>query len=191
MNTKKIFKIFFILILIIGFILLTIISIQKCKEQQIIDSVYKTFEEETIQNKIETINTIEELSFNIEDKNVIGILKIDKINFEGLIYEGTSLDILEKGVGHFENTPLINGNVCFAAHNTNKFWAKLNNLKTNDTITYTSMLGTKTYTVFNIQEIKETNWSLLENTNENIITLITCVKGKPELRLCVQAIEKK
>lgn len=192
MNTKikKILYIFLIIIIITFSIFIAIISSKNKKDKDIISATYDIFNNENIQNKIENINDIKELSINNENSNVIGILKIDKIDFEGLIYEGTSLDILEKGVGHFKNTPILNGNVCLAAHNTNKYWSKLYTLKNDDTIIYTSMLGTKTYKVFNIKEIEETEWSALENTNENILTLITCVKGKPNLRLCVQALEK-
>ena len=39
--------------------------------------------------------------------------------------------------------------------------------------------------------IQETDWSFLEPTKENRITLITCVKEMPEFRRCVQAIEVK
>lgn len=84
---------------------------------------------------------------------------------------------------------ILNGNVCLAAHNTNKFWAKLHTLQTGDKITYTSFLGTKNYYVVNITKIDETDWSLLQNSDENILTLITCVKNEKEKRLCVQAVE--
>ena len=41
-----------------------------------------------------------------------------------------------------------------------------------------------------IKEIKSTDWSIITQTSENIITLITCIKNKPNLRLCVKAVEK-
>ena len=41
----------------------------------------------------------------------------------------------------------------------------------------------------NIQVIFETDWSLLQNTEENKITMITCIKNKRNQRLCVQASE--
>jgi len=84
---------------------------------------------------------------------------------------------------------LLNGNVCLAAHNTNNFWAKLHTLQTNDIITYKNILGTKNYKVFNSTQIEETDLTYLENTQDNILTLITCVKGIPNKRLCVQAIQ--
>ena len=78
-----------------------------------------------------------------------------------------------------------------AAHNTSKFWAKLNTLENGDTITYTSFLGTKEYQVNNITQVEETDWTLLNDTEENYLTLVTCIKGKSNLRLVVQAVEIK
>lgn len=40
----------------------------------------------------------------IDGESVVGVIKIEQIDFEGLVYEGTSLDTLAKGVGHFENS---------------------------------------------------------------------------------------
>ena len=39
--------------------------------------------------------------------------------------------------------------------------------------------------------IHQTDWRYIENTEDNRMTLITCVKGQKEKRLCVQALEKK
>lgn len=80
------------------------------------------------------------------------------------------------------------GNICLAAHNTSNFWENLYTLENNDIITYTNVLGTKDYRVFNIKQIDETDLSCLQNTENNILTLITCVKNVPNKRLCVQAI---
>ena len=40
-----------------------------------------------------------------------------------------------------------------------------------------------------LTKLKETDWSLLENTEENKITMITCIPNRREQRLCVQATE--
>ena len=125
----------------------------------------------------------------IDGENVVGVIDIDRINYKGLVYEGTSLSTLAKGVGHFSNTPYISGNVALAAHNTNKFWAKLHTIQNGDKITYTSFLGTKVYSVDKVSTILETDLSCLTNTNENILTLITCIKGQKDKRLCVKAKE--
>ena len=47
----------------------------------------------------------------------------------------------------------------------------------------------RSYCVSNILIIKETDWSYLQNTDDNILTLITCVENEPQYRLCVQARE--
>ena len=190
---KKSITISIIIVLVIVAIISTFFIIKYFIERNKIDNVYETYSDDNVQNRIETQDTTtnDDLILKIDGESVLGIIKIDKIGYEGLIYEGTSLDTLAKGVGHFENSPYLEGNVCLAAHNTNKFWAKLHTIENGDRITYTSFLGTKEYEVNNVQEISETDWTLLEDTEENYLTLITCVKGKPSLRLAVQAIEKK
>lgn len=162
-----------------------------------IDYVYEEYSSDNTQNRLDAENNNNEadstdnLMLQIDGENVLGVIKIDKINFEGLIYEGTSMQTLAKGVGHFTNTPYLEGNVCLAAHNTNSYWAKLHTLSNGDKIQYTCFLGTKEYEVSNVSKISETDWNSLKNTDTNVLTLITCVKGQKDLRLCVQAKEIK
>ena len=40
------------------------------------------------------------------------------------------------------------------------------------------------------KEILETDWSNLEGTSDNRLTLITCIKNKVNQRLCVQAVQE-
>ncbi len=193
--STKIKRSIIISIIIIFIILIAISSffiVKYFSDKNKISNIYETYSDDNIQNRIETQNvtTDEDLMLEIDGEKVVGVIKIDKIGYEGPIYEGTTLDTLAKGVGHLSNSPYFNGNVCLAAHNTSKFWAKLNTLENGDTITYTSFLGTKEYVVSNIKTIDETDWSDTENTEDNRITLITCVKGQKEKRLCVQALEK-
>lgn len=163
-----------------------------------IDYVYEEYSSDNTQNRLDTENnnnnetdSTDNLMLQIDGEDVLGVIKIDKINFEGLIYEGTSMQTLAKGVGHFTNTPYLEGNVCLAAHNTNSYWAKLHTLSNGDKIQYTCFLGTKEYVVSNVSKISETDWDSLKNTDTNVLTLITCVKGQKDLRLCVQAKEIK
>ncbi|MCI8640756.1 MAG: sortase, partial [Clostridia bacterium] len=62
-------------------------------------------------------------------------------------------------------------------------------LDVGDEIIYITNMGERRYQVFSQKEISNTDWSVTLNTEENIITLITCVTGQPEKRLCVQAKE--
>lgn len=189
-KTKEILKVFIMWTVIFLLVLTIFLIIKKIQNKVLVEKVTKTYIA-NIDIQIEEKNeTKENIIMQINGNSIIGVLRIDKINFEGLVYEGTNEKVLRKGVGHFEQSPVIEGNACFAAHNYLGFWAKLHTLKVGDSISYISYLGTKEYQVFNMKEIDETDWSLLQNTDENIITLITCIKNKPEKRICVQAKEK-
>ena len=49
----------------------------------------------------------------------------------------------------------------------------------------------ETYVVKENIIIKDNDWSYLENTEKNTITLITCVENEPEYRRCVYGIKKE
>lgn len=119
---------------------------------------------------------------------------ISKINLDAPILEGTSKEVLRKGVGHFEQTDKIEGNVCLAAHNRGykyNYFQKINELEIGDEIIYQIDKKIKHYCVIWKGKIKETDLSYLENTKENKLTLITCLTNMPEYRFCIQAKEIK
>ena len=121
----------------------------------------------------------------------LGTLKIPTLNLSVKVYEDESLENLAKGVGHFKSTSCWDGNVGFAAHNRGRaeYFGKIHTLENGDKIKYTTRLGTRTYEVFYVGKISETDFSRLGRTKENMVTLITCVRDVPELRWCVQARE--
>ena len=194
---KKVIIISITVVLIIIATISTFFIVKYFMNKNKINYVYEEYSNDNTQNRLDTENnniesdSTDNLMLHIDGENVLGVIKIDKINFEGLIYEGTSMQTLAKGVGHFTNTPYLDGNVCLAAHNTNSYWAKLHTLSNGDKIQYTCFLGTKEYEVSNVSKISETDWDSLKNTDTNVLTLITCVKGQKDLRLCVQAKEIK
>lgn len=194
-NVKRILVLVITIIVLIGILVGSFFIVknekEKAENRKIVNSVVEVYNPKDVQERLENEeNKIsDDLLIRIDGETVIGVIKIDKIDFEGLVYEGTSLDTLAKGVGHFESTSFFDGNVGLAAHNSDKYWAKLHTLEVGDEITYVSFLGTRNYKVSSIEKISETDWSKLSNTNSNILTLLTCVKDKPVQRLCVQAIE--
>ena len=118
---------------------------------------------------------------------------IPSINLKAPIGEGTSIDVLNEKVGHFEETALEFGNIGLAAHNRGykyNYFENLKNLKIEDEIIYVHDNFTKKYIVEKNDIILNSDWSRLKKTEENIITLITCVENEPNYRRCVQAIEK-
>lgn len=127
-------------------------------------------------------------------KNVNWKITIPQISLEAEISEGTRKEVMDKFVGHFEETTKTSGNVGLAAHNRGypvNYFADIKKLKEGDEIIYKYFEFEKTYLVTENKIIEDIDWEPLENTKENKITLITCVENEPEYRRCIQAIEKE
>ena len=121
----------------------------------------------------------------------LGTLKIPAIGLTVKVVQGTDSKALAKGAGHFTNTSIWDGNCCLAGHNrgvTNHF-GKIHTLDTGDTITLTTKLGTRIYSVTNVMKVGETDNSMLAATSDNCITLFTCVRDERDYRWCVRAVE--
>lgn len=136
----------------------------------------------TIENTIQT-NTKQEDLWQLE---------IPKINLRAQIAEGTSMEIMNSYIGHFEETPRENGNIGLAAHNRGykvNYFKDIKLLEKEDLIIYTYNSVKIKYLVNETGIIKDTDWSKLENDNQDKITLITCLEDEPEYRRYVQAIK--
>lgn len=121
-------------------------------------------------------------------------IKIPCISLEAPISEGTDKNILNQFVGHFEESSLLEGNIGLAAHNRGyavNYFENIKKLKEGNEIFYQYKDKEKVYIVIKNWIIEDTDWTCLENTKENTITLITCVENEPTYRRCVQAIEKR
>lgn len=153
-----------------------------------------TKEDIKIQNNIPQTNTQEkELNVEKAEKNSNWKIIIPKISLEAEISEGTSKEIMDRYVGHFEKTSKNIGNIGLAAHNRGynvNYFAQIKLLEENDEIIYKCNDFEKTYMVVENKIIKDTDWNCLQNTEENTITLITCVENEPEYRRCIQGVEK-
>ncbi|HJE93031.1 class D sortase [Anaerotignum lactatifermentans] len=122
----------------------------------------------------------------------IGVLRIPEIGLTVTAYDGDTFTAMKKGVGHLASTSCWNGNIGLVGHNrgTNDYFGKLKKLDIGDEMTYTTKLGTRTYVVKSITKIADTDWSKLQYTSDNRLTLITCVEDVGDQRLCVQAVQK-
>ncbi len=123
----------------------------------------------------------------------LGRVKIPSLGVNVKVYQGTDSSALAKGAGHFEDTSIWEGNVCIAGHNrgAHGIFGDIHTLKSGDAITLTTKAGTRTYSVFSVSKVKETDTSMLGRTVENQITLLTCVRNQSAYRWCVQAVEVK
>ncbi len=142
----------------------------------------------------------DKVEVNLEKSNSINNLKnsdewkleIPKISLCAKISEGTTSKVMDKYIGHFIETSKDNGNVGLAAHNRGykvNYFSNLKKLENGDLVIYTYKGKSQKYTVTSKEIIKDTDWSKLENSKVNKLTMITCVENKPEYRLCVQATE--
>ena len=122
----------------------------------------------------------------------LATLKVPAIGLSVKVYQGTDSDALRKGAGHFANTSIWEGNVAIAGHNrgVNNHFGKIHTLSIGDTIKLTTKLGTRSYEVYSVSKIGVDDMSVLNDSAENIVTLITCVADQPDYRWCVQAREK-
>ena len=102
-----------------------------------------------------------------------------------------SSDLMRKGVGHFPSTSAWSGNIGLCGHNRGSSHniGSIKNLEVGDAIRYETSLGTRTYSVSYVGIIDWTDWSYLNATSDNRITLITCLADQPPKRVCVQGIE--
>ena len=121
----------------------------------------------------------------------LGRLEIPTLDLSVRIYQGTDSKALAKGIGHFEDTSIWNGNVCLAAHNrgANNYFGQIHTLDIGDTITLTTKLGTRTYKVTDVFKVSETDRGGLADSGENMLTLYTCVRNQRDQRWCVTAAE--
>lgn len=141
-----------------------------------------------LSNNILNSNISKQLSTKSEEK-VEWYIEIPTISLKAPITEGTTKEILDSYVGHFEESPTKKGNVCLAAHNRgykNNYFENLKKLKIGDEIFYKNNEYEEKYIVSKHEIIKDTDWVNLENTKEDKITLITCVENEPNYRRCIQ-----
>jgi len=122
----------------------------------------------------------------------IGTLKIPSLCINMKVWEGETDSSMAKGIAHYSTTTGWDGNVCVCGHNRGSRYSigAIKDMEIGDTITYTTVYGTRTYEVSYIGTIASTDWSRLQATADNRITITTCLANQPEKRVVVQAIEK-
>lgn len=113
----------------------------------------------------------------------IGIISVPKLELSAPIYDGTSDQILNIGVGRVPGTSYFGlpGNVAIAGHRDG-FFRPLKDIKVGDEIEVqhrvefanTSILENDKYIVSEIKIVSPQNISVLEDSTHTTLTLITC-----------------
>lgn len=183
-SRNLIFRIIFIMSIIFFIIIQIFISKFQKSITANTEIGVEIFNTQLLQNEIDEKQNFE---------NNIWQIEIPKIELIADIKNGTDKETLNKYVGHFIQTPLEEGNVGLAAHNRGydvNYFSGLKELSEGDEIIYRYNKTEKIYEVIKNKIIKDTDVNILENCDENMLTLITCVENEPEYRRCVQAEEK-
>lgn len=163
--------------------------------------VTESFDLDTVWEEDNTVTynayTLPEKS-ELEDGS-LGTLFIPEIDLTVSSYEAEEgmdmLEVMDKGAAHFKSTSSWDGNIGLSAHNevvsgSADYFKDLHTLEKGDTINYTTALGEREYEIDIVKVIADTDWSYLNRTDDNRITLITCVSGQPSNRLMLQATQK-
>ena len=177
----------FISIVIFSFIKLFFSNYKNFSQKSYLKAGFNV--ENQIQNKVSNSLNNQTNSQESQQETEEWYIEIPIINLKANIKEGTEKETLDDYVGHFEETQKENGNIGLAAHNRgykNNYFENIKKLKEDDSIFYNYKGKIKEYKVEKISIIKDTDWNCLENTEKNIITLITCVENQPEYRRCIQ-----
>ena len=108
----------------------------------------------------------------------VAMMKIPSINLTKAVVEGTSVDDLKKGPGHYTGTPLPGqpGNASLAGHRTTYGapFNRIGELKNGDLIEVTTRQGSFNYRVTGQQVVDPSNVSVLNPTTDDRLTLTTC-----------------
>ena len=172
---------------------ITVNKSETIKKEDFVPAVNEEKITNTNQEVIEQPEIIEQPIEKVEEtvSDNIGMLEIPKISVYKEVYEGYSLDILDKGLGHVSDTAQWSGNIGILGHNYSQkpsgYFKNLYKLVIGDEVIYHTEFGTKKYKVSEIIEIDDNDWSVMSNTAEDKITMVTCVMNNPSKRLCVIA----
>ncbi len=107
--------------------------------------------------------------------DVIGELKIPRLEIKTIVVQGESSKVLRRAVGHVPETALPGepGNVVLAGHR-DSFFRPLRNIRVGDAITIRTTDGEFEYQVESTKVVWPSDIEVLQPSGENTLTLVTC-----------------
>jgi sortase A len=125
-------------------------------------------------------------------KGLIGRLEILRLGLSVVLIEGDDPRTLRRAVGHIPGTPLPGqpGNVALTGHR-DTFFRPLRNIRANDIIVVTTLQGEYRYRVVSTRVVRPDNVAVLNPSENEILTLVTCYPfyfvGAAPVRFIVRA----
>jgi sortase A len=106
---------------------------------------------------------------------LIGRLDIPRLGLSVIVIEGVRASTLRRAAGHIPGTALPGqpGNVGISGHR-DTFFRPLRNIRSNDVVTLTTLLGEFRYRVVSTSIVPPDNIAVLRPTETQILTLVTC-----------------
>jgi len=107
--------------------------------------------------------------------DLVGRIEIPRVELDVMALEGVRDYLLDKGVGHFPETPFpgLGGNTVFAGHR-DTFFRQLRNVVENDTVHITMPWGRYSYAVDSIFVVNPEDVWVLDQRGQELLTMITC-----------------
>jgi LPXTG-site transpeptidase (sortase) family protein len=106
-------------------------------------------------------------------------IAIPKLEINAAVVKGTSVELLKKGPGLYESSPmpnLSNGNVCIAGHRTTygAWFRNVDQLEEGDEIILDYNSVKYTYQVQRVFIVDKKDWTVIESQDYPAITLTSC-----------------
>jgi sortase A len=105
----------------------------------------------------------------------MAVIKIDRLNIEGPIFDGTDKITLDRGIGLVDGTAMPGeaGNMALSAHR-DSFFRPLKDVVIGDRIELLTQKGMQAFEVSEITIVDSQDISVLDPTDTAVLTLITC-----------------
>jgi sortase A len=109
------------------------------------------------------------------ERGLLGRLEIARLGLSVMVVEGDDHRTLRRAVGHIPGTamPGQSGNMALTGHR-DTFFRPLRNIRTDDVILLTTLQGQYRYRVLSTQVVSPDNVTVLDPSQNEILTLITC-----------------
>jgi sortase A len=125
-------------------------------------------------------------------KGAVARIQIAKIGIDAYVVEGTGPSQLDRGPGHYTDTPLPGekGNAGIAGHRTmhGHVFRRLDELKKGDLVTTITAQRRASYRVISVRVVDKSDWSVVDPFDGFRLTLTTCHPvGSAKQRLVVTA----
>ena len=106
---------------------------------------------------------------------VLGELLVPRLGLKVIVVQGESAANLRRAVGHISKSALPGewGNVALAGHR-DTFFRGLRNIQLDDEIILTTLNGNYCYRVDSTSVVAPEQTEVLDDTSDNILTLVTC-----------------